>query len=475
MSFCFTWPEFNKEFIETAKASLETALNRGNKPANICDRIQVKQLEMGKVPPELDILEIGELGEGRFRGMFRLSYLGDAHVMLETKVQANPLVYSPQPSQDYLPRAIIAADSPLVVPLEIRISDFRIRGIFVLIVSLTRGVTISFKNEPLEGVSVTSTFDNTPMIRKRLQGEIQQTLANLLREELPLLIHQLSLERIKGLAESIPPAFRSGPSTFSQRPSHPSAISSVFSPESTTNYHSHFEEGDMSNTNNAVYYFYRNGIIQKVNSAQSLCDPLLRHFATSLCTKAMREIFPTEASFLSDLADCAARKIPILGEQIRDALLEYLSPPRVEVPGLSSILTASRNSVDKNPFRKGPSSFIRSCAISDSLSEASSTFFDTDDFIPMDMTTRYSMSGSLLIARPSGVPARGAIEKGITRTSLQNRLSILKSINQTASPFRFPSRQQCTIVHRSQPHPLHRRPPLNELNNYVINYRHSIR
>jgi mitochondrial distribution and morphology protein 34 len=38
-------------------------------------------------PPDLEILEIGDLAEERFRGIFRLFYAGDGSVTLLTKVQ----------------------------------------------------------------------------------------------------------------------------------------------------------------------------------------------------------------------------------------------------------------------------------------------------------------------------------------------------------------------------------------------------
>ena len=40
-------------------------------------------------PPELEIREIGELTMDQFRGIFRLTYDGDAHIVLRTKVQVS--------------------------------------------------------------------------------------------------------------------------------------------------------------------------------------------------------------------------------------------------------------------------------------------------------------------------------------------------------------------------------------------------
>lgn len=87
MSFRFTWPDFDGSFILKASVELENALNRGKKPSNICDLIRVKELNMGTRPPELDILEIGEVSIDRFRGIFKLAYSGDGYLVLETKVQ----------------------------------------------------------------------------------------------------------------------------------------------------------------------------------------------------------------------------------------------------------------------------------------------------------------------------------------------------------------------------------------------------
>ena len=47
MSFTFQWPRFSDQFHENAIQMLDSALNKGNKPPVIADRIQVVELEMG--------------------------------------------------------------------------------------------------------------------------------------------------------------------------------------------------------------------------------------------------------------------------------------------------------------------------------------------------------------------------------------------------------------------------------------------
>ncbi|KAI8904566.1 hypothetical protein DFJ77DRAFT_424276, partial [Powellomyces hirtus] len=194
MSFKLNWPAFSTEFIEKAKTQLYTALNKGDKPTNIVGDIRVHQLNMGTKPPDLEILEIGELQEDRFRGIFKMAYTGDAHLELMTKVQANPL-HAPRTqltingSRD----GVLAANWPLVVPMRLKISNLVLRGIIVLVVDKHKGVTLVFKNDPLEKVDVNSTFDNIPNIRRFLQLQIETQLRKMFQEDLPALIHNLSL------------------------------------------------------------------------------------------------------------------------------------------------------------------------------------------------------------------------------------------------------------------------------------------
>ncbi|KAI9250615.1 hypothetical protein BY458DRAFT_524564 [Sporodiniella umbellata] len=197
MAFRFHWPEFDYEFYTAAKEQLETALNKENKPSVIVDHITVKELHMGTKPPELEILEIGELGNENFRGIFKLSYAGDAYIEIQTKVQANPMHNKPTLLPRYSRPGILAADQPLIVPMVLRISQLKLRGIVVLVVSKTKGITLVFKNDPLESVQVSSTFDHITMLRDYLQCQIENQLRNMFQDELPMMVHNLSLRYLQ--------------------------------------------------------------------------------------------------------------------------------------------------------------------------------------------------------------------------------------------------------------------------------------
>lgn len=110
-----------------------------------------------------------------------------------------PVPESANPSSPFMPSnpTILAADYPLIVPMQLKISLMKLRAIVVLIVSRTTGVTLSFKTDPLESVLVSSTFDSLPSVRRHLQTEIENRLRDLFQKELPAMVHLLSNEWLK--------------------------------------------------------------------------------------------------------------------------------------------------------------------------------------------------------------------------------------------------------------------------------------
>ncbi|THH17756.1 hypothetical protein EW146_g3123 [Bondarzewia mesenterica] len=218
MSFSFQWPRFSDQFHADAIEMLNSALNKGPKPPVIADKIEVVELEMGTQPPELEIRDIGDLTTDQFRGIFRLTYAGDAHLVLRTKVQANPLNHKQH--EIHLmggSPGMLAAKQPLVVPMLLRLSHFRLNSYVVLVVSKQKGITLVFKTDPLQNVDINSTFDSIAVIQNFIQKEIEGQLRQMFREDLPGIIHRLSQQWVKAKVEA---------PYLTKRPIPPSAPSS---------------------------------------------------------------------------------------------------------------------------------------------------------------------------------------------------------------------------------------------------------
>jgi distribution and morphology protein 34 len=192
MAFNFNWSPLMAD-TSRARDMLTTALNKSPKPPIIVDDIIVTELNLGSTPPELEILEIGDLAEDRFRGIFKMSYTGDAFLTLKTKVQANPLKTYLSNKPDFASPQPLAASSGLTIPLQITLSNIRLSGFVILVFSKQKGLTLVFRNDPLESLKVSSTFDSIPFVRDYLQKEIEGQLRILFMEDLPAIIHRLSL------------------------------------------------------------------------------------------------------------------------------------------------------------------------------------------------------------------------------------------------------------------------------------------
>lgn len=146
------------------------------------------------------MLEIGDLSLDRFRGIFKLGYQGDAWLEVRCRVQANPLSHNPHLHANHaLPMSTpLLASQPLLVPMTLKLSLLNLRAILILVISKSKGITLVFKNDPLQNVDVSSTFDSIEVIRGYLQQEIEGQLREMFREDLPGIIHRLSQKWFAG-------------------------------------------------------------------------------------------------------------------------------------------------------------------------------------------------------------------------------------------------------------------------------------
>ena len=104
---------------------------------------------------------------------------------MNTYLSAKPTFTSPQP---------LAAASSLTIPLQITLSEIKLSAFIILVFSKQKGLTLVFRNDPLESLKVSSTFDSIQFVRDYLQRTIEAKLRTLMMDELPAIIHRLSLQ-----------------------------------------------------------------------------------------------------------------------------------------------------------------------------------------------------------------------------------------------------------------------------------------
>ncbi|RCK56679.1 Mitochondrial distribution and morphology protein 34 [Candida viswanathii] len=205
MSFKVNWNTLETDSLTSwTKDLLTSALNSGKSPNILASAITIKDLNFGKIAPDFEILEIGELDKDRFRGIFKINYQGDFHLTLHTKVQCNPLnnyfqssledEIDNQERHQFITPNFLLSKEKFLVPLDLQLSDIKINGIASVVFSKSRGATVVFKNDPLEGIKVNSTFDNFEMLSSFLQKQIEKNLSELFRETMPSVINKLSIK-----------------------------------------------------------------------------------------------------------------------------------------------------------------------------------------------------------------------------------------------------------------------------------------
>lgn len=214
MSFKVDWNLLETESMtEWTKQLLTETLNSGKRPNILASDIEIKDLKFGKIPPNFEILEIGELDKDRFRGIFKIHYQGDSHITLHTKVQANPLkIYGDNltelenyigGSSDFIKPNFLLSDDEFSLPLDLKLSDIKLSGIGIIVFSKTKGLTLVFRNDPLDSIKVSSTFDMVQVLANFLQKQIESQIRELFRETLPTVLHRLSLKYISADHEGV--------------------------------------------------------------------------------------------------------------------------------------------------------------------------------------------------------------------------------------------------------------------------------
>lgn len=123
-----------------------------------------------------------------------MSGLGYSKLTWVSNQQANPLNTCLYSKPSFTSPQPLAASSSLTIPLSITLSDIKLSAFIIVVFSKQKGLTLVFRNDPLESLKVSSTFDSIQFVRDYLQRTIEQQLRNLMMDELPAIIHRLSLQ-----------------------------------------------------------------------------------------------------------------------------------------------------------------------------------------------------------------------------------------------------------------------------------------
>ncbi|GMM34321.1 ERMES complex subunit [Saccharomycopsis crataegensis] len=197
MSVNINWNSLEQESLLCwSRDLLNDALNSGKKPSILASDIEIQDLHFGNNAPIVEILEIGDLDTDKFRGIFKIKYAGDSYINLATKIQANPMNIFHNNSlakySDFILPELGMVNQKFEIPINLKLSKIMLSGIIIIVFNKSKGLTLVFKNDPLENIDVSSTFDAIPAVRKFLQIQIENQIRDLFREILPNVLYKVS-------------------------------------------------------------------------------------------------------------------------------------------------------------------------------------------------------------------------------------------------------------------------------------------
>lgn len=156
----------------------------------------------------MEFLEIGELSLEACRALLRLAYHGDASITLQLQLQSNPL------------SLISAREASYISPIELTVSQVHLDTLLSVHVSRWHGVTVTFRNDPIQSLQINTTFDGLPAVQAKIQEEVERRVREALRTELPAAIHEMTKEIFENMRRD---SITEGIDQLDQRPTTASA------------------------------------------------------------------------------------------------------------------------------------------------------------------------------------------------------------------------------------------------------------
>ena len=216
----------------------------------------------------------------------------------------------------------------------LRLSSFQLSGIIILVFSKQKGLTLVFRNDPVDSVKVSSTFDSIPAIQRFLQAEIERLLRDLMREEVPAIIHKLSLEwAMKHQADEC---------------LSPASLTNTQQPENTPQNYPYALDLDVNDPLRPIFATANLNRLSELSSAQRTLSP----FTPSI----PQSVFRSSTSLIASLRHSATRRrnVPYVKSSESEATFRHdLSPPE-------SVHSAQSESLHPQLYnRRHRSSYLR--------------------------------------------------------------------------------------------------------------------
>lgn len=189
MSFLFNWLDLS---VLDLKSSLNAVLSSTTIP-QLPQKVSISSLSFGEKPPRFEILDIIDLKENKFKGLFKFNYDGGLNVAFNTDYEANAIRlidFDPFTKPNF-----VLTDKSTVLPVEFKIKNIKIDAILTVV--FNGRVTVVFNDDPFIDLDIETSLDE--FLDEDLFDMIKQDTLNLitemLKQDLPEMLHSMTLDQ----------------------------------------------------------------------------------------------------------------------------------------------------------------------------------------------------------------------------------------------------------------------------------------
>ncbi|ODV71043.1 MDM34 family protein CYBJADRAFT_169693 [Cyberlindnera jadinii NRRL Y-1542] len=197
MSFLFDWMSLHSLDLKSKVNSMLEHMSIPHFP----DKVSITELLWGDSKPVFELLDIVELTEERFKGLFKFEYSGELKVVLRSNIEINAINLIDY--DDFTKPHYVLANCSTVLPVDFTIDKLRLDLLFTVV---TKGdnVTVVFNDEPMVDLEIHTTIDELldDDLFEMLKTDALNIVTEYLKQDLPGMIarsHHLEEHHFKEL------------------------------------------------------------------------------------------------------------------------------------------------------------------------------------------------------------------------------------------------------------------------------------
>lgn len=163
MSFFFNWLDLEfsdiKSKLNTILQTLPTSSTTQPKNLDLPlpQKIKIKTLSFGSNPPRFELLDVPELSERKFKGVFQFKYDGQLTLTINAEIEINAINLIPFDS--FTRPHFVLSDKSTIIPVDFEIKDLKIDALLTAVYVKGEELIVVFNEDPVIDLELKTSID----------------------------------------------------------------------------------------------------------------------------------------------------------------------------------------------------------------------------------------------------------------------------------------------------------------------------